>query len=133
MADIQNCRVVYLRHSGAVARVLGGSCAHDPPRGFASPNGATPLPDGGVLVTEIGGWIDRIAANGTLLWSTRSPVSYPSDAQLLPNGRILVASFTAPGKIVIMDRYGRVTWSFGSASGPDYLAKPSLAVRWPTG
>jgi hypothetical protein len=26
-----------------------------------------------------------------------------------------------------------VTWSFGSLSGPDHLAKPSLAVRWPNG
>ena len=34
---------------------------------------------------------------------------------------------------MIVDRTGRVTWSFGSASGPDRLAKPSLAVRWPNG
>jgi hypothetical protein len=133
VADIQNCRVVSLRHSGAVARVLGGSCSHDPPYGFESPNGATPLPGGGLLVTEIGGWIDRLDASGRLLWSIRSPVSYPSDAQLLPNGRVLVASFTVPGRIVIVDRAGRVTWSFGSSSGPDRLAKPSLAVRWPNG
>jgi hypothetical protein len=133
VADIQNCRVVFLRHTGTVARVLGGSCAHDPPRGFSSPNGATPLPDGGLLVTEIGGWIDRLSANGSLLWSIRSPVSYPSDAQLLPNGRVLVASFSDPGRIVIVDRFGRVSWSFGTASGPDHLAKPSLAVRWPNG
>ena len=116
-----------------MTRVLGGSCTHDPPRGFASPNGDTPLPDGGLLVTEIGGWIDRLAADGRLLWSIRSPVPYPSDAQLLPNGRVLVASFAIPGKIVVVDRSGRVTWSFGSASGPDRLAKPSLAVRWPNG
>jgi outer membrane protein assembly factor BamB len=133
VADIQNCRVVELRHSGALARVFGGSCAHDPPRGFASPNGDTPLPGGGLLVTEIGGWIDRLAANGRLLWSIRSPVSYPSDAQLLPDGRVLVASFSSPGKIVIVDRSGRVDWSFGTPSGPDYLDKPSLAVRWPNG
>jgi hypothetical protein len=133
VADIQNCRIVYLRRSGAIARVLGGSCAHEPPRGFASPNGDTPLPGGGVLVTEIGGWIDRLAPSGRLLWSIRSPVSYPSDAQLLPSGRVLVASFTDPGRIVIVDRQGRVRWSFGAASGPDRLAKPSLAVRWPNG
>jgi hypothetical protein len=133
VADIQNCRVVYLRHSGAVARVLGGSCAHDPPHGFSSPNGATPLPGGGLLVTEIGGWIDRISASGALLWSMRSPVSYPSDAQLLPDGRVLVASFSSPGRIVIVDRFGHVDWAFGASSGPDYLDKPSLAVRWPNG
>jgi hypothetical protein len=133
VADIRNCRIVYLRRSGAVARTLGGSCAHDPPRGFASPNGDTPLADGGLLVTEIGGWIDRLAPDGRLLWSIRSPVAYPSDAQLLPSGRVLVASFTAPGRIAIVDRSGHVDWSFGAQNGPNRLAKPSLAVRWPNG
>ncbi|HEX5449596.1 MAG TPA: hypothetical protein VFW85_06020 [Gaiellaceae bacterium] len=133
VADIRNCRIVTLTPHGKVARVLGGSCVHDPPNGFASPNGDTPLPDGGLLVTEIGGWIDRLSASGRLLWSVRSPVSYPSDAQLLPNGEILVASFESPGKIVELTRFGRVTWSFGALSGPDMLNKPSLAVRWPNG
>jgi hypothetical protein len=132
VADIRNCRIVYLRRS-TVARVLGGSCAHDPPRGFSSPNGDTPLPGGGLLVTEIGGWVDRLAASGRLLWSIHSPVSYPSDAQLLPDGRVLVASFTSPGRIAIVNRKGRVDWSFGAASGPNRLDKPSLAVRWPNG
>jgi outer membrane protein assembly factor BamB len=133
VADIRNCRIVYLRRSGAVARILGGSCAHDPPRGFDSPNGDTPLPDGGLLVTEIGGWIDRLDAQGNLVWSIRSPVAYPSDAQMLPNGRVLVSSFTDPGRIVIVDRFGQVRWSFGASSGPNRLAKPSLAERWPNG
>ena len=133
VADIRNCRIVYLRHPGVVARVLGGSCVHDPPRGFSSPNGDTPLPDGGLLVTEIGGWIDRLAPDGRLMWSIRSPVAYPSDAQLLPSGRVLLASFTVPGKIVIVDRSGHVDWSFGAQSGPNRLAKPSLAVRWRNG
>jgi outer membrane protein assembly factor BamB len=133
VADIRNCRILYLRASGAIARILGGSCAHDPPRGFDSPNGDTPLPGGGLLVTEIGGWIDRLDATGRLLWSIRSPVTYPSDAQLLPDGRVLVCSFAVPGRIVIVDRQGRIDWSFGTASGPDRLAKPSLAVRWPNG
>ncbi|HZO98329.1 MAG TPA: hypothetical protein VFB42_13290 [Gaiellaceae bacterium] len=133
VADIRNCRVVRLAPSGAVERVLGGRCTHDPPRGFASPNGDTPLADGGLLVTEIGGWIDRLDARGRLVWSVRSPVPYPSDAQLLPSGRILVASFTTPGRIVELTRRGRIVWSFGTPTGPDLLRKPSLAVRWPNG
>ena len=133
IADIRNCRIVEIAHSGRVVRTIGGSCVHDPPRGLASPNGDTPLPDGGLLVTEIPGWIDRFDARGRLLWSVRSPVAYPSDAQLLPNGNILVASFTVPGKIVELTRSGRVTWSFGDASGPNFLDKPSLAVRLPNG
>ncbi len=134
VADIRNCRIVWITHSRRVARVLGGgSCAHDPPHAFSSPNGDTPLPDGGLLVTEIPGWIDRLDAAGRLVWSIRSPVSYPSDAQLLPNGRILLTGFTNPGKIVIMTRNGRVTWSYGSSSGADELNKPSLAIRLPNG
>ncbi len=135
VADIRNCRIVVLAHDKRVLHVLGGSCVHDPPRGFASPNGDTPLPDGGWLVTEIGppGYIDRLDARGNLVWSVASPVSYPSDAQLLPNGRILVCSFETPGKIVEMTRTGHVTWSFGASSGPNELSKPSLAVRLPNG
>jgi hypothetical protein len=132
VADIQNCRIVLLRRD-RVVRIVGGSCAHDPPAGFSSPNGDTPLPDGGLLVTEIGGWIDRLSATGHLLWSVRSPVGYPSDAQLLGDGRILVASFENPGRIVILRRDGTVTWSFGATSGPNELNKPSLAVMWPNG
>jgi outer membrane protein assembly factor BamB len=133
LSDVRNCRIVRLTHAKAVRRILGGSCAHDPPRGFASPNGDTPLPDGGLLVSEIGGWIDRLAADGRLVWSIRSPVAYPSDAQLLPNGRILVAGFTDPGRIVEVTTGGRVTWSFGTPSGVDRLNKPSLAIQLPNG
>ena len=133
VADIKNCRIVELSARGMVVRILGGSCVHDPPRGFSSPNGDTPLPDGGLLVTEIGGWIDRLDARGRLVWSVRSPVSYPSDAQLLSNGRILVSSFTYPGKIVELTPSGTVTWSFGDSSGPNLLDKPSLAVLLPNG
>ena len=133
VADIKNCRIVQLRHNGSVLRVLGGICIHDPPRGFASPNGDTPLPDGGLLITEIGGWIDRLDRAGRLVWSVRSPVSYPSDAQLLPNGHILVCSFTTPGRVVELTRDGKVVWSFGATSGPNRLDRPSLAIRLPNG
>src|SRR5439155_25979555 len=112
-------------------RILGGSCTHDPPRGFSSPNGDTPLPDGGLIVTEIGppGWIDRLDAQGRLVWSIHSPIAYPSDAQLLPDGRILVSGLTNPGRIVILDRCGRIRWSFGASTRPNRLNKPALAVR----
>ena len=133
VADIRNCRIVQLRPGGTVLRVLGGSCVHDPPRGFASPNGDTPLPDGGLLVTEIGGWIDRLDRAGRLVWSVHAPVSYPSDAQLLPNGHILVSGFTSPGRVVEMARSGRIVWSFGTSSGENRLDRPSLAIRLPNG
>ena len=86
-------------------------------------------------MTEIGppGWIDRLDAHGQLVWSVPSPVYYPSDAQLLPDGRILLTSFTDPGKIVEMTRTGQVVWSFGDASGQNHLNRPSLAIRFPNG
>lgn len=135
VADIINCRVLRINHAKQIVRSLGraGACAHDPPRTFSSPNGDTPLPDGGVLVTEIGGWIDRISASGKLLWSIRSPTDYPSDAQLLPNGRVLVAAYNGPGRIDVLGRGGRIVWSYGPASGPGALDHPSLAIKLPNG
>jgi outer membrane protein assembly factor BamB len=133
VADIRNCRIVELSSRGRPVRTIGGSCVHDPPRGFASPNGDTPLSDGGLLVTEIGGWVDRLDRTGRLVWSFRSPVAYPSDAQLLPSGNVLLSGFTKPGRIVICTRHGRVLWSFGAAHGRNALDKPSLAIRLPNG
>ena len=63
----------------------------------------------------------------------RTPTSYPSDAQLLPNGNILVAGFDTPGRVDEITPRGRVVWTYGPASGPGSLDRPSLAVRWPNG
>src|SRR5438128_247028 len=84
LADIRNCRVLRLSPGRKIVGSIGhaGHCSHDPPRSLQSPNGATPLPDGGMLVTEIGGWVDRIDAGGRLVYSVRTPTTYPSDAQL---------------------------------------------------
>ncbi len=135
IADIKNCRVLFIDHAKRVVRELGhaGSCGHDPPASLASPNGATPLADGGVLVTEIGGWVDRISPSGHLLYTVRTPTTYPSDAQLLPNGNILVAGFNTPGRVDELTRDGRIVWTYGPTSGPGALDRPSLAVRWPNG
>jgi hypothetical protein len=136
VADIQNCRILFLSPGGRVVRQLGqtGVCVHDPPHSFAAPNGDTPLRDGGVLVTEINGsWIDRIGPDGSLRWSVHAPIAYPSDAQPLPGGRILVADYSGPGHVLIMDRSGKVLWHYGPASGPGELDHPSLALLLPNG
>ncbi len=135
VADIKNCRVLFVNRAHRVVREIGhaGSCGHDPPRGLSSPNGATPLADGGVLVTEIGGWVDRISASGRLVYTLRTPTAYPSDAQLLPNGNILVAGFNSPGRVDELTPAGRVVWTYAPSSGPGSLDRPSLAVRWPNG
>jgi len=135
VADIINCRVLWLNHARRIVRSLGiaGGCAHDPPRTLLPPNGDTPLPDGGVIVTEIGGWIDRFSRTGKLLWSIKSPTDYPSDAQLLPDGDVLVAGFNIPGRIDILSPRGRIVWTYGPATGPGALDRPSLAVQLPNG
>jgi hypothetical protein len=134
VADIRNCRVLRLNRAGRTLAEIGGSgCTHDPPRALASPNGATPLADGGMLVTEIGGWVDRLDARGRLVFAVRTPTSYPSDAQLLPNGHILVAGFDTPGRVDEITSQGQVVWTYGPSSGPGALDRPSLAVRWPNG
>jgi outer membrane protein assembly factor BamB len=135
VADIKNCRVLRISQTHRILHSFGSaaSCVHDPPRSFSSPNGATPLADGGTLVTEIGGWVDRLSASGRLVFSVRTPTTYPSDAQLLPNGNILVAGFNTPGRVDEITPGGRIVWTYGPQSGPGSLDRPSLAVRWPNG
>lgn len=135
IADIVNCRVLWLARDRRVLRSIGsaGNCQHDPPRQISQPNGDTPLPDGGVLVTEIGGWVDRFDRRGRLRWSTRTPTDYPSDAQLLPGGDVLVAGFNTPGRVDVITPSGRIVWSYHPTAGPGALDRPSLAVPMPNG
>ena len=135
VADIRNCRVLIVDRRHRIRRSYGSPsrCYHHPPDSFGSPNGATPLADGGVLVTEIGGWIDRLDRHGRLVYAVRTPTSYPSDAQLLPDGRLLVAGFDTPGRVDILSPSGAIEWTYGPTSGPASLDRPSLAVRWPNG
>ena len=131
VADAYNCRVLFLNLAHRIVRQYGttGSCHHDPPRYLGAVNGATPLPDGGTLVSEIAGsWIDDISASGRLRWAVQAPVSYPSDPQLLGPNRILLADYASPGHALIMTRTGRVIWRYGPASGPGELNHPSLAT-----
>jgi hypothetical protein len=134
VADIENCRVLFIDREHKVVREIGraGNCGHNPPGGLSSPNGATPLPDDGVLVTEIGGWVDRISRSGRLLYTVRTPTTYPSDAQLLPNGNILVAGYDSPGRVDEITPSGHIVWTF-APTGYWSLDRPSLAVRWPNG
>ena len=131
VADAYNCRVVWISRSHEIVRQIGttGACRHDPPHYLGSVNGATPLPDGGVLVSEItGSWIDDISRDGRLRWAFRAPVSYPSDPQLLGPNRILLADYARPGAAIITTRTGRVLWKYAPSSGPGELDHPSLAM-----
>ena len=108
VADIFNERILEISPAGRIVRQIGTTRVrrHDPPTAFAAPNGDTPLPDGGILVTEIGGsWVDRLTASGALAWSVQlKGIHYPSDAQLLPNGKILVVDYHSPGAVDVFRR-----------------------------
>ncbi len=66
--------------------------------------------------------------SGRLRWAFQAPVVYPSDPQPLPGGRILLADYTRPGQVLIINHSGRVLWRYGPVSGPAALDHPSLAL-----
>jgi hypothetical protein len=135
VADAYNCRILFIK-AHAIVRQYGssGTCRHDPPRYLGAVNGDTPMPGGGVLVSEIeGSWIDAINGHGALSFAVKAPVSYPSDPQPLPGGRILLADYATPGHVLIIDRYGHVLWRYGPKTGPAELNHPSLAMALPNG
>jgi len=135
VADAYNCRVLFIR-AHRIVRQIGTTrvCRHDPPRYLGAVNGDTPLPDGGVLVSEIpGSWIDDFSASGRLRWAVQAPVSYPSDPQPLPGKRILLADYARPGAALIIDRHGKVVWRYGPRTGAGALDHPSLALMLPNG
>lgn len=136
VADVGNCRILFISSAKKIVRQIGttGVCGHDPPRLLSAPNGDTPYSGGRMLITEItGSWIDAIGPHNKLLWTVQAPVAYPSDAQWLGHGRILLADYSSPGHILIMTKGGRVLWRYGPASGPGALDHPSLALRLPNG
>jgi outer membrane protein assembly factor BamB len=107
---------------------------HHPPAELASPNGDTPLRNGDLLVSEIGGsWIDELTTTGRLVWTTKLPISYPSDPQQIGPDRYLVADYASPGAIVEFDRAGHILYRYRPASGPGMLDHPSLVERLPSG
>jgi hypothetical protein len=135
VADAYRCRILFIRHR-RVVRQIGRTdvCVHNPPRTLGAVNGDTPLPNGGVLVSEINGsWIDDFSSTGRLVRSFQAPVSYPSDPQPLSRGRILLADYADPGAVVILDQHGRVLWRYGPTSGWGALNHPSLAIMLPNG
>jgi len=139
-ADIRNCRILFVdRESLKIAAQWGrpGQCKHDPPRTLDYPNGATPMANGDILVTEIRGpWISRITREGKVLWSVQAPkVRYPSDAFPTWDGRqVIVADFMKPGRVIIFDPATRkIAWEYEVKQGEGMLDHPSLARELPTG
>jgi hypothetical protein len=135
VADAYNCRILFIK-GGRIVNQYGqsGVCRHDPPRYLGAVNGATPVPGGGVMISEIpGNWVDEVGPEGKLRFAVRAPVSYPSDPQPLPGGRILLADYASPGHVLIMDHAGKVLWRYGPSQGYGRMDHPSLAMPLPNG
>jgi hypothetical protein len=131
VADILNCRVLEIAPDKHVVRQWGhtGVCRDAPPYSYNEPNGDTPLPDGGVLITEIrGSRVVRLDAAGHVLFNIHVPTTYPSDAQLDPSGNVVVADYSSPGVVVKVSPTGRLLWRYGPRTGAGRLDHPSLAV-----
>ncbi len=137
-ADIRNCRVLIVDPKDSrITTQWGkpGQCKHNPPETLAYPNGATPLDNGDILVTEIGeSWLSRIARDGKVVWSVKAPnIRYPSDAFPTVDGKqVIVADFWKPGRVVIFDPATRkITWEYFVKAGEKMLDHPSLARELP--
>jgi len=136
VADIRNCRVLQINPSKQIVRRWGrtGSCSHRPPFTFDLPNGDTPLPDGGLLITEIGGSrVVRLSPTGKVIFDIHVPARYPSDAQLDAAGDVLVVDYSDPGAILRISPTGRILWRYRPVGGPGRLNHPSLAIPLPDG
>lgn len=135
VADAYNCRVLVIRAHRIVYQYGTSTvCRHEPPRYLGPVNGDTPMPGGGILVSEVqGSWIDAIGRDGHLMFSFAAPVSYPSDPQPLPGRRILLADYANPGHVLILSRHGKVLWRYGPSTGRGRLDHPSLAMALPNG
>ena len=137
-ADIRNCRIIIIDpKTDKITTQWGtpGKCRHRPPHQLAHPNGATPLENGDILVTEISSsWISRITRAGKVVWSVKAPnIRYPSDAFMTNDGKqVIVADFWKPGRVVIFDPATRkVSWEYFVKEGEWMLDHSSIARELP--
>ncbi len=135
--DVRNCRLLFIRPgaSSPLAQLgTTGSCHHQPPTYFGSPNGVFPMRDGHYLVTEINGdWANAMSLNGSIAWSTNPPgVAYPSDTNEISADRYLTVDYSTPGQIVVFNRNGNTVWRY-RPTGAAALSQPSLALTLPNG
>jgi outer membrane protein assembly factor BamB len=136
VADIDNCRVIEISPTKRIVRQWGrtGVCVDHAPQTYGRPNGDTPLPDGGLLITEIvGSRVVRLDAAGKVVFDIHVPIHYPSDAHLDASGDVIVADYSNPGAVIRVDPHGRVLWRYEPTSGNGRLDHPSLAEPLPSG
>ena len=136
VADIVNCRVLQIAPDKHIVRTIGqaGRCNDSAPSAYGDPNGDTPLPDGGLLITEIhGSRVVRLSPTGKVLFDIHVPVAYPSDAQIDSHGDIIVVDYSNPGAVVAVTPKGKLLWRYAPKSGAGRMAHPSLGTPLPDG
>ncbi len=131
VADIMNCRILEISPSKAIVKMWGrtGVCVDNAPYTYGDPNGDTPLPDDGMLITEIhGSRVVRLSASGKVIFDIHVPAIYPSDAQLDAHGNVVLADYANPGAVMAVSPRGRLLWRYAPTSGSGRLDHPSLAT-----
>lgn len=143
VADIRNCRELTISPDAKIILSWGnpqqGYCQTNLQAGlYGYPNGDTPQPNGDILMTFISGnKVALLSPTGSVIWQTTAPDlygGYVSDAQLLSDGNVLVASYGKPGMVLIFNpQTGKVVWQYRVTSGDGELNFPSLAEMLPNG
>ncbi len=134
VADIKNCRILEISPDKKIVRQYGQTLKCSNANGFLDkPNADTPLPDGGMLISNIVGTnMIQLDSNWNKVFAMKLPLSYPSDPQPTKAGNILVANYANPGKIIEIDKTGKIVWQYGTSPGEN-LNQPSLAIELPNG
>jgi outer membrane protein assembly factor BamB len=137
VADAKNCRILFFNPAGSPSGQVGktGDCTPGLPATVGYPNGATPLPNGNLLVSEINGaHVSELTAKRTVKWSTPVPgLHTPSDPQPLSDGSYLVVDYAHPGAVIRFTSDGKALWTYRPTSGAGVLDHPSLGAPLPNG
>ena len=136
VADIVNCRILEIAPDKHIVRTIGqtGVCRVNAPVSYGDPNGDTPLPDGGLLITEIyGSRVVRLSPTGKVIFDIHVPAAYPSDAQLDAHGDVILVDYSNPGAVMAVTPQGRVLWRLAPTTGRARMDHPSLGTPLPNG
>jgi len=136
VADIRNCRILVFNQQHDIVKQFDPSSLCRTRAGYYSkPNGDTPLPNGDLLITVIQGHqVIEVRPDGTEVFRLTLPITYPSDAQQLPNGNLLIADYVRHGRVIEITPGGQVVWDYYFPINPQRGLKfPSLAIALPDG
>ena len=136
VADIRNCRILIFNQQRQLVKQLNPTSLCRTRAGYYSkPNGDTPLPNGDLLITLIQGHqVVEARPDGSEAFRLTVPLLYPSDAQKLPDGNLLIADYVRHGRVIEITPGGKVVWDYYFPKDTQRgLKYPSLATALPNG